>query len=191
MSRGTKEIHFEEHIVQWLTVHDHYTFLDQSGYNKELCLIPNEVIIFIKNTQPKTYKALSKEYGAQVDAKIVENVARNIQRNKTLEVLREGFKDRGQRIYLCYFKPAHNKTPEHELWYAQNRLSVVRQLQYSKRNNNSIDVVFFVNGIPVVTAELKNALTGQNHHNAIKQYIQDRDPKGEPLLEFKDRKSVV
>jgi len=58
-------------------------------------------------------------------------------------------------------------------------------LFYSKRNRNSLDMVLFINGIPVVTLELKNALTGQNHHNAIKQYMQDRDPKGEPLFEFK------
>ena len=86
---------------------------------------------------------------------------------------------------MVYFQPANNKSPEHQEWYKQNRLAVVRQLKYSKRNENSVDIVLFINGIPVVTLELKNELTGQNHHNAIKQYIQDRDPKGEPFLEFK------
>ena len=100
-------------------------------------------------------------------------------------MLRKGIKDRGQQINLAYFKPANNKTPEHEEWYTKNRMGIVRQLPYSIKNHNTIDTVLFVNGIPIITAELKNALTGQNHHNAIKQFMQDRDPKGEPFLEFK------
>ncbi len=154
-------------------------------YDKNLCVIPTEIIAFIKDTQPKAYKALEKQYGEQTDAKIVANVADKISKNKTLDVLRNGIKDRGQKLYLSYFKPANNKTPEHEQAYAKNRLGLVRQLQYSKRNSNEIDMVLFINGIPVVTLELKNTLTGQTHHNAIKQYMQDRDPKGEPFLEFK------
>jgi type I restriction enzyme R subunit len=185
MSQGIKEIHFEEHIEAWLTAKDHYRSINPMNYNKQLCLIPSELLAFVKETQPKAYEALEKQYGAQTEQKILENVARNIQRKKTLDVLREGIKDRGQHLFLCFFKPANNKTPEHEIWYDKNRLSIVRQLQYSKRNNNAIDLVIFLNGIPLVTVELKNALTGQNHHNAIKQYMQDRDPKGEPLLEFK------
>src|SRR5690606_6281672 len=117
--------------------------------------------------------------------KIVENVSKNISKNKTLDVLRNGIKDRGQKLDLAYFKPAHNKTPEHEKAYAKNRLAIIRQLKYSNRNANEIDIVLFINGIPVVTAELKNTLTNQRHLNAIKQYMQDRDPKGEPFLEFK------
>ena len=90
-------------------------------------------------------------------------------------------KDSGEKLDLAYFKPANNKTPEHEIAYAKNRLAIVRQLQYSKRNNNEIDIVLFINGIPVLRLNLKMHLTGQNHHNAIKQYMQDRDPKGEPF----------
>lgn len=186
MATGTKEIHFEEHIEKYLTqTVKEYHAISASEYDKDFCLIPTEIIAFVKDTQPKQYEALQKQYGAHVDTKIVENVAKNITKNKTLDVLRNGIKDRGQKLDLVYFKPAHNKTPEHELAYDKNRLAIVRQLKYSNRNNNSIDIVLFINGVPVVTTELKNALTGQNHHNAIKQFIQDRDPKGEPFLEFK------
>ncbi|MFC4691271.1 type I restriction endonuclease subunit R [Dokdonia genika] len=186
MATGTKEIHFEEHIENYLvqTVQE-YRSVSPQLYDKDLCVIPSEIIAFVKDTQPKKYEELKKQYGTQVDEKIVVNVAKNITKNKTLEVLRNGVKDRGQRLELAYFKPGHNKTPEHEVAYAKNRLSIARQLKYSNRNNNEIDIVLFINGIPVVTAELKNALTGQNHHNAIKQFMQDRDPKGEPFLEFK------
>ncbi|CAH8282876.1 type I restriction enzyme R subunit [Mariniflexile fucanivorans] len=186
MASGTKEIHFEEHIENYLTnTVKEYHSISAALYDKDLCVIPNEIIAFVKDTQPKQYEALQKQYGTQVDTKIVENVAKNISKNKTLDVLRNGIKDRGEKLELAYFKPAHNKTPEHEVAYVKNRLAIVRQLKYSNRNNNSIDFVLFINGIPVVTAELKNALTGQNHHNAVKQYIQDREPKGEPFLEFK------
>lgn len=186
MASGTKEIHFEAHIENYLTnTVKEYHSIAPTLYDKDLCIIPSEIIAFVKDTQPKKYEELAKQYGALVDIKIVENVAKNIAKNKTLEVLRNGVKDRGQKLDLAYFKPANNKTPEHEEAYAENRLAIVRQLKYSKRNNNEIDIVLFINGIPVVTVELKNALTGQNHHNAITQYMQDRDPKGEPFLEFK------
>jgi type I restriction enzyme R subunit len=185
MAGGTKEVHFEEHIEKYLTEQDHYVSVAPTEYDKDLCLVPSEVIVFVKDTQPKQYKALHEQYGAATDAKIVANVSKNIDTKKTLDVLRGGIKDRGQNIQLAYFRPSNNKTPEHETLYAKNRLSIIRQFKYSKRNNNEIDLVLCINGIPVVTVELKNALTGQNHHNAIKQYIQDRNPKGEPFLEFK------
>jgi len=189
MAQGTKEIHFEEHIVNYLTKiaqpqFPEYTEKDKSCYDKELCLISEDVIGFIKDTQPRKYEALALQYGAAVNDKIIERVSEEIKKKKTLDVFRGKVKDRGQTLDLVYFKPAHSKTPEHQEAYLKNRLTIIRQLKYSKKNENSIDIVLFVNGLPVVTIELKNALTGQYLHHAIKQYIQDRDPK-EPLLEFK------
>jgi type I restriction enzyme R subunit len=191
MAEGTKESHFEEHIVKYLTKYaqpefPEYTEKDNSSYDKELCLIPEDLIDFIRDSQPKKYEALTAQYGVNTDSKILQVVAENINKSKlkTLQVLREKVKDRGQYLDLVYFKPSHSKTPEHLEGYLKNRLTIIRQLKYSKRNENSIDIVLFVNGLPVVTIELKNALTSQYLHNAIKQFIEDRDPK-EPLLEFK------
>lgn len=189
MAEGTKEIHFEEHIVKYLTKYaqpefPEYTEKDNSCYNKELCLIPEDIIGFIKDTQPTKYDALALQYGAAVDTKIVERVADELKRRKTLDVFREKVRDRGQLLDMVYFKPIHSKTPEHLEGYLKNRFTVIRQLKYSKKSTDSIDLVLFLNGLPVVTIELKNALTGQYLHNAIKQYIKDRDPK-EPLLEFR------
>jgi len=185
MAQGIKEIDFESHIENYLVneVKEYHT-LSPAKYNKELCVIPGEIIDFIKDTQPEKYKALKEQYGANVDSQIVSNVARNLSKNKTLHVLHHKIKDRGQALDLVYFQPSNSKTPEHENWYKKNRLAIVRQLQYSTKNSNEIDIVLFINGIPVVTMELKNALTGQTHHNAIKQYIKDRNPKGEAFLEF-------
>jgi type I restriction enzyme R subunit len=191
MAEGTKELHFEEHIVNYLTKiaqpdFPEYTEKDNSCYDKDLCLIPEDLIGFIKESQPKKYDALCAQYGANTDTKLVELVADNINKSKlkTLQVLREKVKDRGQYLDLVYFKPSHSKTPEHMEGYLKNKLSIIRQLKYSKKNEKSIDIVLFVNGLPIITIELKNALTGQYLSHAIKQYIEDRDPK-EPLLEFK------
>jgi len=188
MAQGTREIHLEEDIVKYLVEKGGFHEVSHTAYDKELCLIPSEVIGFIQETQADKYNLLKlDQYGDKIDEKIVANIAKTYKDNKdkTLDLLRNKVKDRGISFDMVYWQPANNKTPEHELNYKQNRLAVVRQLKYSKRNENSIDLVLFVNGIPVVTLELKNELTGQNHHNAIKQYIQDRDPKGEPFLEFK------
>lgn len=185
MAEGITEKDFEAHIENYLYQEEKYWVLSPKEYDKDLCLHAGSLIAFIQESQPKVYKELCEQYGVTVNEKIVQNVAKNLQQRKTLDVLRNGIKDRGQKINLIYFKPANSKTPEHETWYEQNRLGVIRQLQYSRKNQNELDLVFFVNGIPIFTAELKNALTGQNHHNAIKQFMQDRDPAGEPLLEFK------
>ena len=188
MAQGTREIHLEEDIVKYLVEKGGFHEVSPTAYDKELCLIPSEVIAFIQETQADKYNLLKlDQYGDKVDEKIVANVAKTYKdhKDKTLDLLRNKVKDRGVQLDMVYWQPANDKTPDHQLWYEQNRLAVVRQLKYSKRNENSIDIVLFVNGIPVVTLELKNELTGQNHHNAIKQYIQDRDPKGEPFLEFK------
>lgn len=189
MAEGTKEVHFEEHIVKYLTKYaqpefPEYTEKDNSCYSKDLCIIPEDIIGFIKDTQPTKYDALALQYGPSVDAKIVERVADELKRRKTLDVFREKIRDRGQLIDMVYFKPIHSKTPEHLEGYLKNRFTIIRQLKYSKKSIDSIDLVLFLNGLPVATIELKNALTGQYLHHAIKQYIKDRDPK-EPLLEFR------
>ncbi len=189
MAEGTKESHFEDDVVKYLARDivpnfKEYEVKNTSVYNKDLCLIPEDAIAFIKETQPKKYEKLFEQYGADTDEKIVNRLAKEVTDKKTLHVLREGIRDRGQQLKLAFFKPAHSKTPEHQIWYDQNRLTIIRQLKYSNKNENSIDVVIFINGIPVVTMELKNALTGQRYTHAIKQYMEDRDPKGEPLLKF-------
>jgi type I restriction enzyme R subunit len=191
MAEGTREKHFEDHVVKYLSKiarpeFPEYLEKGNSCYDKSLCLIPEDLLGFIKDTQPKKYEALFNQYGAATDTKLVELVADQVNKSKlkTLQVLREKVKDRGQYLDLVYFKPLHSKTPEHLAGYVKNRFTIIRQLKYSRKNEKSIDIVLFVNGLPVVTMELKNALTGQYLHNAVEQYIEDRDPK-EPLLEFK------
>ena len=107
----------------------------------------------------------------------------------SLRALREGVPFAGRRVRLAYFKPGNALNPETLAQYAANRLTVVRQLRYDPANDNELDLVLFLNGIPIVTAELKNKLTGQSAWHAIKQYKQDRDPKA-PIFRWKRRALV-
>lgn len=189
MAEGTKESHFEDHAVRYLTRDlgtelREYERKESSVYDKDLALIPEDVLGFIKDTQAEVYESLTENKDPEVvDRQLLTFISSEVEKHKTLEVLREPRRYLGQRIRIAYFKPNHDRSPEHLENYGKNRLTVVRQLKYSKRNEKSIDVVLFVNGLPVVTIELKNSLTGQYTEHAIKQYIADRDPK-EKLLEF-------
>ncbi len=175
--------------------------------NKKHCLLASELIAFLKDTQPKEYQKLLDAKDGDEDAakrsildrvdsemrkKLQKANATNVQSSAlipqgTLSVLRLTEFDAGcgAKFTLLYNRPANNKTPEHDEWYRKNRLTIVRQLRYSEKNDNEIDLAIFVNGFPVVSIELKNTLTGQTHHNAIKQYMASRPVKGEKFLEFK------
>jgi len=174
---------FEEHIEEHLLNSGYHKRLPEN-YDKDLCLIPEEVIHFIQSTQPDEYKNLVKQYGKNTPNKIYYRLSEEIKKWGTLHVLRKGFKDRGQRLRFAYYEPSSGMNPEHKILYKKNRFSIVRQLKYSKKNENSLDISIFINGIPIITGELKNSLTGQFVEQAIKQYKTDRNPK-EPLFHFK------
>ena len=109
--------------------------------------------------------------------------------NGSLATLRYGFKCHGRTLWLAFFKAAHELNAEPEARYGANRLGLTRQLHYSHRSEKFLDVTLSLNGIPVVTVELKNPLTGQTVDDACRQYRQDRDPQ-EPTFEFKRRTLV-
>jgi type I restriction enzyme R subunit len=109
--------------------------------------------------------------------------------NGSLATLRHGFKCYGRTLRVAYFKAAHELNPELEARYAANRLGLTRQLHFSPRSEKSLDVTLSLNGIPVLTLELKNPLTGQTVEDACRQYKQDGDP-WEPIFEFKRRTLV-
>ncbi|KAF5436641.1 type I restriction enzyme, R subunit [Candidatus Methanophagaceae archaeon] len=183
MSGKVTERKFEEHIEHHL-LNSGYHKCRPEDYDKDLCLIPEEVIRFIQTTQPNDYEKLQRQYGADTPNKLCYRLSKEIRNKGTLHVLRKGVKDRGAMFKLAYYKPASGMNPEHRILYKKNRFSVVRQLRYSKKTENSLDLAIFLNGIPIITAELKNSLTGQIVDDAIKQYQTDRDPR-EPLFMFK------
>ena len=180
MAEGTKEVHLEEHVVKYLIKiaqpeFPEYTVKDTSCYDKDLCVIPEDVVGFFKDTQPEKYNAIVDQLGIDADKKIAWYASKAVEslKHKTISYFRTKLKISGQHLEPVFFKPQDSKSPEHQDWYSKNRLTIIRQLKYSKKNENAIDLALFVNGIPVATMELKNALTGQYLHNAIKQYIED------------------
>ena len=178
-----QEEDFEDHIEAHLN-RSGYHSRQPVLYNKDLCLIPNETLRFIRDTQPNEYQRLEIQYGRDTPTKLLNRVSKEIERRGVLDVLRKGVIDRGCRFNLTYFRPSSGMNPDHGRLYAQNRFSLVRQLKYSQRNEKSVDMALFLNGLPLVTMELKNSLTGQTVTDAEKQYRGDRDPR-EPLCQFR------
>src|SRR5438270_4983159 len=152
-------------------------------YDKALCLIPEDVLNFIYATQPKEWDKFKKQHEGDARTPFLQRLSSELRARGTLHVLRKGIKANGCRFQLAYFVPSSGLNYELLNLYAANIFSEVRQLRYSERNNNSLDLVLFLNGLPIFTAELKNPFTGQNVQNAIQQYRFDRDPR-EPLFAF-------
>jgi type I restriction enzyme R subunit len=154
-----------------------------ADYDRTLCLIPREVVDFVLATQPKEWKKLEEHHGSAVREQFLKRLAAEIERRGALDVLRNGIKDSGCKFRLAYFRPASGLNEESRRLHGANLFSVVRQLCYSTKNANCLDLVLFLNGIPIFTAELKNPLNGQTVEEAIHQYRTDRDPR-EPLLTY-------
>lgn len=180
MPVDTSEKDFEASIEEYL-LENGYVSRRPEQYDRNLCLDPEMLIQFIISTQPRTWEKLKDQRGEQVKERFLERVIKEIQARGTLDVLRRGVIDLGCKFDLAYYRPASALNPEHQRKYEANIFSVVRQLKYSIKNENSIDLAIMLNGIPILTAELKNPLKGQTVKDAIKQYQRDRDPR-EPLL---------
>jgi type I restriction enzyme R subunit len=177
------EKRFEEHIEDHLKTVG-YSTLHFSQYDRNLCLIRDQVIDFIRDTQPEQWGRLQEIYDVDTENKILARISSEISKRGIIDVLRNQVVDRGVYLSLCYFEPKSDLNPDHLKLYQSNQFTVVRQLHYSTKNENSIDMVLFLNGIPILTMELKNQLTGQNYKHSENQYRYNRDPK-EPLLQFK------
>jgi len=152
-------------------------------YDRALCLLPRDVVDFVLATQPKEWKKLEQHHGAAVKERFLKRLAAEIERRGALDVLRNGLKDSGCKFRLAYFRPASGLNEETRRLHAANLFSIVRQVRYSTKNENCLDLVLFLNGIPIFTAELKNPLNAQDVEDAIRQYKTDRDPR-EPLLAY-------
>jgi type I restriction enzyme, R subunit len=184
MPTNTKEIGFEESIEQYLSEHNGYHIRRNTVYDTALVLDPELVLQFIQTSQADAWEKMVEKYGDGASDALLRRLDEEIGTRGLLEVLRKGIADRGIRFDLAYFQPASQMNPETIALYETNILSVMRQVKYSSTNENSIDMVLFLNGLPLFTIELKNQLTGQSVENAIRQYRSDRDSK-EKLLSFK------
>lgn len=182
------ELKFEEWIEQSLLRNGYHRSFVHSNefshlYDRELCLIGDEVLGFIKSTQQEEYEKLHTSMDDLTDSHILKTIDKSIKERGIIYTLRNGINTRGCGFQLVYFQPKSNLNINHQELYSKNRFIVVRQLHYSIKNNNSIDMVVFLNGIPIVTIELKNQLSGQDITNSENQY-RSRDEK-EPIFSFK------
>jgi type I restriction enzyme R subunit len=146
-------------------------------YSAALCLLPRDALDFILATQPKEWERLKQHYGAAVKEQFLKRLSREIERRGTLDVLRNGLKDSGCKFRLAYFRPSSGLNEALRRLHAANLFSVVRQLRYNEKSAQSLDMVLFINGLPIFSAELKNPLTGQTVEDAIRQYKTSRDPR--------------
>ncbi len=186
----TKEIAFEDAIETSLLVYGGYIKGTRAHYDVAMALDPVMLLAFLRETQPDAWAKLETYHGANVETKFLQRLVKELDARGTLDVLRHGVTDYGVSFRLAYFRPMSGRNPDALTRYAQNRLTVTRQLHYSAKDTaKSLDLVLAVNGLPVATAELKSHLTGQTVENARWQYRTLRDPK-ELLFQFKRRALV-
>lgn len=209
-----REIIFQDEMIEQM-VADGWQLGPPTGYDRDLAMYPEDLIGFVKDTQDAEWQKHVKNYPNDSEGKLLERVAAQLNKADpnatgmqlrtfgTLGVLRHGVKDRNAKFKLCQFKPEHDLNPDTLARYKQNRLRIVPELVYSPYATDAhltetgtqakkwrIDLVLFVNGLPVVTLELKSEFK-QSVQNAVNQYKKTRLPidpatkKPEPLLTFK------
>jgi type I restriction enzyme, R subunit len=186
--KRTSEAAFEI-AIEAVLLTDGYASVHGNDFNREQAIFPDEALAFIRCTQGNVWHKLEALHGDQTGARILESMCKWLDVHGTLATLRHGFKCFGRTLRIAFFRPAHGLNPELEARYQANRLGLTRQLRFSPKSEKSLDVVLSVNGIPVVTLELKNPLSGQTAANAIHQYRHDRDPR-EPIFAFTKRALV-
>ena len=188
---------FETAIEAGLTSSGGYEKRNPDTFNEAIALFPDDIIGFLKDSQGAKWDALEVLLGKNVVSTVLDSLSKELDFKGTLHVLRHGFKCYGKTFRMAYFRPNTTMNPESAKSYAKNRLTVTRQVAFTsvmKKADGSnrlciIDVTLAVNGIPVVTAELKNPLTGQRATDAIRQYENDRDGR-DLLFAFKKRALV-
>ncbi len=186
---GRHTEHAFETVIEHHLLGHGYVAVSRDGFDRERAIFPSVVLDFIKDTQPKEWAKLEALHGPKTGEQILTDLCKWMDANGSLATLRHGFKCYGRTLFVAYFKAAHELNPELEERYAKNRLGLTRQLRFSTRSEKSLDVTLSVNGIPIATLELKNAMTGQTVEDARRQYKQDRDPR-ETIFEFKKRTLV-
>ena len=186
----TSEKTFESAIVESLIENGGYSQGNSEQYFPKLGIFKYEILSFLQESQPDRWEKIVAIHGGDVVGdRIIQRINKEIDLRGNLDVIRNGFTDYGVHFKLAFFQPETGLNPETKILYDKNRLKVYRQVHYSNKNRNSIDIVISLNGIPIATIELKNHFTGQSTTNAKKQYNISRDPR-ELLFKFKKRALV-
>lgn len=175
----TSEKGLEIIIENYLVNTNGFDKSESKNYDRDLCINTKILFEFIQQTQPTSYDKIIQ----RGKDKFLKRLKTQIKQKGIITLLRKGIKDLDLNIHLYYKNPSSDLNQKAITNYNANNYSVTRQLYYSLANSNSLDMVVLVNGLPIITLELKNHWTGQTVKNAIVQYQKDRDPK-EPLFAF-------
>jgi len=186
--KRTSEAAFETAIEEALLAQGYET-CESKSFDREQAIFPQVALDFIRTTQAKTWEKLEALHGDKTGERVLEALCKWMDTHGSLATLRHGFKCFGKTLRIAFFRPAHGLNPDLEARYRANRLGITRQLHFSPKSEQSLDVVLSVNGVPVVTLELKNPLSGQTVANAIHQYRNNRDHR-EKIFAFKKRSLV-
>ncbi|HEC1564535.1 TPA: type I restriction endonuclease subunit R [Campylobacter upsaliensis] len=164
-----------ERFIESALLENGYIKRESKDYDKSLCMDKELFERFLQSTQAKALQELEKRNIKE--QALLKRVASQISEKGILKALQSHIEIMGVKLFLAYPKPNSNANPQALENYNKNIFSITRQLYYSEKNNNSLDMVIFLNGLPLITMELKNPFTGQNVYNAIEQYKKDRDPR--------------
>jgi type I restriction enzyme R subunit len=177
----TTEKGLETHISQYLVEENKYLLRENKVYDNVTCLDNELLFQFLESTQPKAVTKLKAFHKDLYEQKIIKRLNDQIQAKGVIEVLRKGITDgfTDTKLNLFYDKPVSAYNADANNLYQANLFSVMRQVYFSPNDKKSLDMMIFINGIPVISFELKNELTKQNVQHAIKQYKYDRDPNEE------------
>ena len=183
--KHTGEAAFEA-VIEAHLLDNGYVRVSGESFDRDRAIFPEEALAFIRETQSNEWARLERLHGDRTGEQVLGDLCKWMDQHGSLATLRHGFKCYGRTLRAAYFKAAHELNPELEARYAANRLGLTRQLHFSPRSEQSLDVTLSLNGIPVATLELKNPLTRQTVEDARRQYQRDRDPH-EPVFKFKRR----
>lgn len=181
MVSQTNEAALETHIENALAK-DGYCIGNPADFDREFAIDGKLFWQFLEATQPKELTKLKDRPNWQ--RLLLERLNKKIKKDSVLAVLKKGLDIDDAHFDLLYRLPYNDLNPDVAANFEANVFSVTRQVHYSESDPfKSVDMVLFVNGLAIASLELKNPWTGQNVHNAIKQYRTDRDPR-ESLFEF-------
>lgn len=164
-----------ESFIEAKLLQNGYIKRESKDYDKNFCVDKELLKEFLQSTQKKALKELERK--GKKEQELLELMVSEIKEKGILKALKSFIEIRGVKIHLAYPKPNSSANEKARENYEKNIFSITRQLYYSERNNNSLDMVIFLNGLPLITMELKNPLTGQRVQDALHQYKRDRDPK--------------
>lgn len=181
---NTKESGLEALIVKWLVDQNGYEQGTNADYNREYAVDETRLFRFLQDTQPDALEKLGVFKSDMKKKQFLNRLQGEIAKRGIIDVLRNGVKIYPANLIMFYLTPTENNAKAKEM-FEKNIFSVTRQLQYSMDATRlALDICLFINGLPVITFELKNQLTKQDVDDAVEQYKTDRDPR-ELLFQFK------